>query len=50
MDEDFKFGFVEEIEIKFCRDRRPRRSVPQTIIDHKTSVNGPSRTPVPTGI
>ena len=44
----FKLGFIEEIEVKFCRDRRPRRSTPQGFGDHKPSVNGPSRTPVPT--
>ena len=44
----FKLGFVEEIEVKFCRDRRPLRSTPQGFGDHKPSVNGPSRTPVPT--
>ncbi|MBQ7322817.1 MAG: hypothetical protein IJW99_12015, partial [Clostridia bacterium] len=46
--ENFKLGFIEEIEVKFCRDRRPRRSTPQGFGDHKPSVNGPSRTPVPT--
>ena len=44
----FKFGFIEETEVKFCRDRRPRRSTPQGFGDHKPSVNGPSGTPVPT--
>ena len=44
----FKLGFIEETEVKFCRDRRPRRSTPQGFGDHKPSVNGPSRTPVPT--
>ena len=44
----FKLGFIEEIEVKFCRDRRPRRSTPQGFGDHKPSVNGPSGTPVPT--
>ena len=38
----FELGFIEEIEVKFCRDRRPRRSTPQGFGDHKPSVNGPS--------
>ena len=46
--EMFKLGFIEEIEVKFCRDRRPRRSTPHGFGDHKPSVNGPSGTPVPT--
>ena len=31
-----------------CRDRRPRRSVSRNLYNHKPSVYGPSRMPVPT--